>query len=148
MPIVSAPAISRTAYDPRKDLARIGAVAQGISVLVVHPSLGVASINELIAVARTKPGALTFASSGQASTSHMCVELIKRAAGIDLLGVPYKGAAPAIQAVLTGEGSMYCSPAFQALPHIKSGKLKALGTTGTNPSSVIPDVVPISSQGF
>jgi tripartite-type tricarboxylate transporter receptor subunit TctC len=148
IPIVIAPAVSKTAYDPRKDLAPIGAVAQGVSVLVVHPSLGVGSINELIAVARTRPGALTFASSGQASTSHMCAELIKRAAGIDLLGVPYKGAAPAIQAVLTGDVSMYCSPAFQALPHLKSGKLKALGTTGTRPSSVIPDVMPISAQGL
>src|SRR5216684_615512 len=148
IPIVIAPAISKTACDPRKDLAPIGAVAQGVFLLVVHPSLGVASINELIAVARTKPGALTFASSGQASTSHMCVELIKRAAGIDLLGVPYKGAAPAIQAVITGDVSMYCSPAFQALPHIKSGKLKALGTTATRPSSVMPDVLPLSSQGL
>src|SRR5712664_4820928 len=148
IPIVIAPAVSKTAYDPRKDLAPIGAVAQGVSVLVVHPSLGVGSINELIAIARTRPGALTFASSGQASTSHMCAELIKRAAGIDLLGVPYKGAAPAIQAVLTGEVSMYCSPAFQALPHIKSGKLKALGTTGTRPSQVIPEVMPISEQGL
>jgi tripartite-type tricarboxylate transporter receptor subunit TctC len=148
LPIAIAPAISKTAYDPRKDLAPIGAVAQGASVLVVHPSLGVASINELIAVARTKPGALTFATSGQASTSHMCVELIKRATGIDLLSVPYKGAAPAIQAVITGDVSMYCSPAFQALPHIKSGKLKALGTTATRPSSVMPDVLPLSSQGL
>ena len=77
-----------------------------------------------------------------------CVELIKRAAGIDLLAVPYKGAAPAIQAVLTGEVSIYCSPVFQALPHVKSGKLKALGTTGTQPSSVMPEVIPISAQGL
>jgi tripartite-type tricarboxylate transporter receptor subunit TctC len=148
LPIVIAPALSKTAYDPRKDLAPIGAVAQGEQVLVVHPSLGVASIKELIALARTKPGALTFASSGPASPSHMCVELIKHAAGIDLLGVPYKGAAPAIQAVLTGDVSMYCSPVFQALPHIRSGKLKALGTTGTQPSSVMPEVMPISAQGL
>ena len=148
LPIVIAPAVSTTAYDPRRDLAPIGAVAQGEQVLVVHPSLGVASIKELIALAKSKPGALTFATSGPGSTSHMCVELMKRAAGIDLLGVPYKGAAPAIQAVLTGDVSMYCSPVFQALPHIKSGKLKALGTTGTRPSSVMPEVMPISAQGL
>ena len=148
LPIVIAPAVSTTAYDPRRDLAPIGAVAQGEQVLVVHPSLGVASIKELIALAKSKPGALTFATSGPGSTSHMCVELMKRAAGIDLLGVPYKGAAPAIQAVLTGDVSMYCSPVFQALPHIKSGKLKALGTTGMQPSSVMPEVMPISAQGL
>jgi len=148
LPIVIAPAVSTTVYDPRKDLAPIGAVAQGVHVLVTHPSLGAASLKELIALAKAKPGALTFATSGPASTSHMCVELIKRAAGIDLLAVPYKGAAPAIQAVLTGEVSIYCSPVFQALPHVKSGKLKALGTTGTQPSSVMPEVIPISAQGL
>lgn len=148
LPIVIAPVLSKTPYDPRKDLAPVGAVAQGISVLVMHPSAGVSSIKELIAVAKARPGALTFASSGDASTSRMCVELIKRAAGIDLMEVPYKGAAPAIQAVLTGEVSMYCSPTFQALPHVKSGKLKALGVTGTKPSPVIPEVMPISAQGL
>ena len=147
-PIVIAPAISKTPYDPLKDLAPIGAVAQTTLTLVMHPSAGVSSIKELIAVAKARPGALTFASSGQASTSRMCVELIKQAAGIDLVQVPYKGAAPAIQAVLTGEVSMYCSPIVQALPHIKSGKLKALGVTGTKPSPAIPEVMPISAQGL
>jgi tripartite-type tricarboxylate transporter receptor subunit TctC len=148
LPIVMAPAISKIPYDPRKDLAPIGAVAQGVSILVVHPSMGLGSIRDLITAARAKPGALTFASSGQASASYMCVELIKRAAGIELTEIPYKGAAPAIQAVLTGDVAMYCSPAFQALPHVKSGKLKALGTTGTKPSPLIPDVMPISAQGL
>ncbi len=146
--IAIAPVLSKTPYDPRKDLAPIAAVAQGVSVLVMHPSAGVSSIKELIAVAKARPGALTFASAGDASTSRMCIELIKRAAGIDLVQVPYRGAAPAIQAVLTGEVSMYCSPAFQALPHLKSGKLKALGVTGTTPSPVIPEVMPISAQGL
>lgn len=148
LPIAIAPAVSKTPYDPRKDLAPIGAVAQGTSVLVMHPSAGVSSVKELIFVAKARPGALTFASSGEASTSRMCTELIKRAAGIDLMEVPYKGAAPAIQAVLTGEVSMYCSPTFQALPHLKSGKLKALGVTGTRSSPVIPEVMPISAQGL
>jgi len=148
LPIAIAPAVSKIPYDPRRDLVPIGAVAEGVSVLVVHPSLGIASIKELIAVAKAKPSALTFATTGTASTSHMCVELIKRAAGIDLLSVPYKGAAPAIQALLAGEVSMYCSPTFQALPHIKSGRVKALGTTGAKPSPVIPDVMPISAQGL
>ncbi|HYS86452.1 MAG TPA: tripartite tricarboxylate transporter substrate binding protein [Bradyrhizobium sp.] len=148
LPIAIAPAISKTPYDPRKDLAPIGAVAEGISVLVMHPSAGVSSIKELIAVAKARPGALTFASGGDASTSRMCVELIKQAAGIDLVQVPYRGSAPAIQAVLTGEVSMYCSPTSQALPHLKSGKLRALGVTGTRPSPVIPEVMPISAQGL
>src|SRR3977135_2426525 len=89
--IAIAPVLSKAPYDPRKDLAPIGAVAQGISVLVMHPSAGVSSIKELIAVAKARPGALTFASAGDASTSRMCVELIKRAAGNDLGQVQYKG---------------------------------------------------------
>ena len=148
LPITIAPAVSKTPYDPRKDLAPIAAVAHGVSVLVVNPSTGISSIKELLAVAKARPGALTFASGGDASTSRLCVELIKQGMGIDLVQVPYKGAAPAIQAALTGEVSMYCSPTFQALPHIKSGKLKALGTTGTKPSSILPGVMPISEQGL
>lgn len=147
-PITIAPAISKTPYDPLKDLAPIGGVAQTILTLVVHPSAGVNSIKELIAVAKARPGALTFATSGVGSTARMCVELIKQGAGIDLVEVRYRGAAPSIQAVLTGEVSMYCSNLFQAVPHIKSGKLKAIGVTGTKPSPVIPEVIPISAQGL
>jgi tripartite-type tricarboxylate transporter receptor subunit TctC len=146
--IAIAPALLRTPYDPRKDLAPLAMVAQGTSVLVVHPSAGIDSVRDLVAAAKARPGALTFASAGDASTSRMCVELIKQATGVDLVQVPYKGAAPAIQAVLAGEVSMYCSPAFQALPGLKSGKLRALGMTGAKPSPLIPGVVPISAQGL
>ena len=148
LPIAIAPALLNTPYDPRKDLAPISGVAQGASVLVVHPSTGVSSVGELISAAKARPGALTFASSGDASTSRMCVELLKQSTGIDLIQVPYKGAAPAIQAVITGEVSMYCSPAFQALPHIKSGKLKALGVTSAIPSPLMPEVRPLAAQGL
>ena len=147
-PIVINPALSKTSYDSRKDLAPLGAVAQNASVLVVHASTGIRSIKELVAAAKTKPGALTFASSGGASTSRMCVELIKHAAGIDLMHVPYKGAVSAIQAVLAGDVSMYCSPVFQALPHIKSGKLRALGVTSPKTPATMPEVAPISEQGL
>lgn len=148
LPIVIGPAVSKTGYDPRKDLAPIGAVAQSNLVLVVHPSTGVSTIKELVVVAKAKPGALTFASSGAGSASRMTIELLKQAAGIDLVHVPYRGAAPAIQAVLTGEVSMVVSPISQALPHIKTGKLKPLAVTGTKPSPVIPEVMPISAQGL
>src|SRR5439155_6722368 len=108
----------------------------------------VASLKDLIALAKAKPGALTFASAGEGSTSRLCVELIKQAAGIDLLMVPFKGSAPAIQAVLTGDVSMYCSPIFQALPHIKSGKVRALGVTSPKTAATMPEVAPISKQGL
>jgi tripartite-type tricarboxylate transporter receptor subunit TctC len=147
-PIVMSPAIGRTQYDARKDFAPIAAVAQGVSLLAVNPSIGIDSVKDLIAAAKAKPGALTFGSSGQASASYMCIKLLARAAGLELTEIPYKGAAPAIQAVMTGEISMYCGPAFQALPHVRSGKLKALGITGTKPSPLAPDLQPISQQGL
>jgi tripartite-type tricarboxylate transporter receptor subunit TctC len=145
--LVIAPVVSATSYDPRRDLAPVAGVAQGSSVLVVQSGSGIDSMRGLIAAARARPGALSFATAGDASTSRMCVELIKQAAGIDLLPVPYKGAAPAIQAVLAGEVTMYCSPVFQALPHVRSGKLKALGVTSAKPSPALPEVATMSAQG-
>jgi tripartite-type tricarboxylate transporter receptor subunit TctC len=147
-PIVIAPVVSRAPYDPRKDLAPIAAVAESMAMLVVNPSIGVSSIKQLIAAAKAKPGELAFSSSGDASPSRMCIELIKQEAGIDLVHVPYKGAPPAMQAVLAGEVSMFCGPIFQGLPHVKSGQLKALGVTGAKPSSSLPELAPLSVQGL
>ena len=120
--IAIAPVLSKAPYDPRKDLAPIAAVAQGISVLVMHPSAGVSSIKELIAVAKARPGALTFASAGDASTSRMCIELIKRAAGIDLVQVPYRGAAPAIhhaRATSLARASIFRGPSGSSLQALR-----------------------------
>jgi putative tricarboxylic transport membrane protein len=147
-PLVIAPAVSAVPYDPRRDLAPIGGVAQGVTVLVTHPSAGIGSVQELIAAAKAQPGALTFASTGEGSPARMCMEFIRQQAGIDIVHVPFRGSAPAIQAVLAGQVSMYCSPTFQALPHIKSGRLKALGITGAKPSSLMPEVAPLSTQGL
>jgi tripartite-type tricarboxylate transporter receptor subunit TctC len=148
LPIVIGPAVTKTPYDPRKDLAPIGAVAQGVSVLVVNPSTGIKSIAELIAAARAKPGMLTYASSGEGSTSRMCLELIKHAVGIDIVHVPFKSASSATQSVLSGEVSMFCSPLFQALPGVRAHTLTAIGITGLRPTPALPDVAPIAAQGL
>ena len=147
-PIVMSPAIGKTPYDAGKDFTPIAAVAQGVSLLAVNPQLGINSVKDLVAAAKASPGKLTFGSSGQASASYMCIQLLKRAAGIDLTEIPYKGAAPAIQATMTGEISMYCSPSFQALPHVRSGKLKAMGTLGPRASPLSPDIPSIAEQGM
>jgi len=105
-------------------------------------------VPELVALAKAKPGLLTFATSGRGAPSSMCVHLIKAVTGTDLTEVPYKGAVPAIKAVLSGEVSMYCSPVFQALPQVRAGKLRALGATGKTPSPFMPEVPTIASQGF
>ncbi len=145
LPIVMAPALVPVPYDVRKDLAPVAAVADGMNMLVVHPSTGVKTLSELVAAAKARPGTLTFSSAGNASPGHMCAEMIKTAAGVAMTHVPYKGAAPAMTAVLAGEVSMFCGPIPQSLPHVRAGKVLALGTTGAKPSPLTPEVRPLSA---
>jgi tripartite-type tricarboxylate transporter receptor subunit TctC len=145
LPIVMAPALLKPPYDVKRDLAPVAGVADGMNMLVAHPSTGVRSLAELVAAAKAKPGALTFASAGNASPGHVCGELIKLGAGIDLTHVPYKGAAPAMNAALAGEVSVFCGPIPVGLPHVKAGKLYALGVTGAKPSPLAPGLAPLSA---
>ena len=145
LPIVMAPALMKPPYDPKADLAPIAAVGETMNMLVVHPSTGVSTLRELVAAAKAKPGALTFSSAGNASPGHLCVEMLKSAAGVDMTHVPYKGAAPAMQAAMAGEVSMFCGPIAQGLPHVKSGKLRALGVTGAAASPLLPELKPLAA---
>jgi tripartite-type tricarboxylate transporter receptor subunit TctC len=145
LPIVMAPALVKPPYDPQRDLVPVAGVADGMNMLVAHPSAGIRSLAELVAAAKAKPGALTFASAGSASPGHVCGELIKLGAGIDLTHVPYKGAAPAMNAALAGEVSVFCGPIPVGLPHVKAGKLYALGVTGAKPSPLAPGLAPLSA---
>ncbi len=147
-PIVIAPALLRTPYDPLRDLRPVGILGESTNVLVLNPSSGIGSVTQLVAAAKAKPGALTFSSSGPGSIGHLCGEMIKHMAGIDMLHVPYPGTAQAVTAVLTGEVSMNCASTQQSAAHIKSGKLKALGVTGLKPSMFLPDLAPLASQGI
>jgi tripartite-type tricarboxylate transporter receptor subunit TctC len=145
LPIVMAPALMKPPYDPKADLVPIAAVGETMNMLVVHPSAGVSTLAELVAAAKAKPGALTFSSAGNASPGHLCAEMLKSAAGVDLTHVPYKGAAPAMQAALAGEVSMFCGPITQGLPHVKSGKLRALGVTGAKASPLLTELKPLAA---
>jgi tripartite-type tricarboxylate transporter receptor subunit TctC len=145
LPIVMAPALFKPPYDPKRDLVPVAGVADGMNMLVAHPSAGVRSLAELVAAAKAKPGALTFASAGNASPGHVCGELLKMGAGVDLTHVPYKGAAPAMNAALAGEVSVFCGPIPVGLPHVKAGKLHALGVTGAKPSPLVPGLAPLSA---
>src|SRR5262245_18546800 len=129
----------------RRDLAPVAALAKNDLLLVVHPSTGIRSLADLIAAAKAKPGVLTFASAGKASPSHLCAEMLKRQADIDMTHVPYSGAAPAMNAVLAGDVTMYCAPIPVGLAHFKAGKVYALGVTGTAPSPLLPDLAPVSA---
>src|SRR4030095_9881908 len=114
------------------------------NVLVVNPTVPATTVAELIALARKNPGALTFASSGNGTTSHLSGELFKSLAKVDLTHVPYKGSAPAMTDFLGGRTSMMFDTTSNFVEHVKSGRLRALGLTGRKRSTAMPNVPPIS----
>ena len=149
IPITMYPSVAKNLpYDPQADFRPVGIFARLQNGLFLNPSVSAGSVSELVALAKKQPGKLTFSSAGIASPAHFAGELFKVIAGIDLTHVPYKGAAPAMSAALGGEVDMMFGPTTQGAPHVRTGKLKALGLTGTRPSQVLPGVKPLSEQGF
>lgn len=146
LPITMAPSLLKLHYDPQRDLLPVAAVAETENVLVATPSAGIRSVGDLVAAAKATPGKLTFSSAGYGSPAHLCGEMIKRQAGIDMVHVPYSAAAPAMNAILGGDVTLFCGPIGQALPFIQSGKAYALGVTGSNPSSLLPGVAPLATS--
>ena len=148
-PMIISPFVySKLPYDPVKDFAPITLAATSWFFLVVHPSMPVKSVKELIAFAKSKPGGLTFSSSGNASPSHLGGELLRTVGGIDLTHVPYKGGAPAVAAVMTGEVQMAIESPPPIVPQVKAGKLRALGAARPTRSPLLPDVPTISEAGL
>jgi tripartite-type tricarboxylate transporter receptor subunit TctC len=143
LPITMAPALLKLNYDVQRDLIPIAAVVKSDNVLVVHPATKIHSMAELVAEAKAKPGTLTFASAGHASPAHMCGEMIKRQAGIDMVHVPYTSATAAMNAVLAGNVNMFCGPIGVALPQIKARNVYALGVTGVEASPLLPGLAPL-----
>ncbi len=127
-------------YDAVNDFAPIGLVASAPYVLVVHPSLPAKNLKELIALARAKPDALTYASSGNLSGAHLSGEFINYLAKVQMLHVPYKGAAPAMNDLLGGQVAITFAAISGAVPFVQSGRLRALGVTGPKRSPTFPDV--------
>jgi tripartite-type tricarboxylate transporter receptor subunit TctC len=139
--VVMYPALYKdAAYDPVKDLAPVVGIGRRPPVLVVQPSLGVKTLQELVALAKTKPGTLTYESSGVGSIEHIAAEIFQRAAGIKLLHVPYKGSAPAIVDLVAGQVQMGFETPVGVVGHIKSGKLVPLVTAGANRLTTLPQV--------
>lgn len=137
----------KLAYDVTRDLAPITTLTTSPNVLVVHPSIPAESLPALIALAKRRPGALISASAGPGTSNHMAFVLFSMLTGTDILHVPYKGAAPALAAVLGGEGAMTFVPINGAVPLVKSGRLRALGVTTTSRSAALPDVPTIAESG-
>jgi tripartite-type tricarboxylate transporter receptor subunit TctC len=141
------PWLYKLPYDPIKSVTPVGIMGSGPNVLVVHPSLPVKTTKELIALAKSKPGDLQYASAGIGSFQHLGSELFKLMSKTDILHVPFKGGGPAMTDVLGGHTKIMFSSLVQTTPHIKSGKLLALGTGGVKRSSVLPDI-PTISEGL
>ncbi len=134
-------------YDPLKSFTPIGVLASGPNVLAINPALPVNSVKELVALAKQKPGDLQYASAGVGSFQHLGGELFKLEAGVDMLHVPFKGGSPAMIDVMGGHTKLVFSSLVQTTPHIKSGKLKPLGTGGLKRNPVLPDVPTIAEAG-
>jgi tripartite-type tricarboxylate transporter receptor subunit TctC len=141
------PWLYKLPYDPIKSFTPVGVMASGPNVLVVHPDLPVKSVKELIALAKQKPGELQYASAGIGTFQHLGSELFKIEAGVDILHVPFRGGGPAMVDVLGGHTKIMFSSLVQTTPHIKSGKLLALGTGGLQRNPVLPDVPTIAEAG-
>ena len=133
-------------YDSMRDFAPITLVADSPLIFVAHPSLGVGGMKELVAQAKARPGRINYASSGPGTGGHLSVELLKFQTGIDLVHVPYKGAGPALTDLIAGQVQVMCTSPLPSMPHVKSGKLRALGMTGKARSRAAPDIPTVAEQ--
>ena len=134
-------------FDTMGDLAGVAMIASVPNVPVVHPSVPARSVKELIALAKAKPGSLKYASSGNATTSHMAAALLQSLAGIEMLHVPYKGAAPAIQDLVAGRVEVMLDPAVSSSAFVKQGKLHALAVTTAKRTPLLPDLPALAEAG-
>ncbi len=135
-------------YDVQKDFAPVSLLTQGPLVLVAHPQFPANSIKEVIELAKSKSGGLNFASSGNGQSTHLSAELFNTMAGIKMSHVPYKGSAPALTDVMSGQVDVMFDTTLSAMPFVKAGKLKALGLTSPVRSPAAPDVPTIAESGL
>lgn len=135
-------------FDPLKDFEPVILISTSPFVLVVHPSTPAHSVKELIALAKAKPKGYAYASGGNGSSTHLAAEQFKQMAGIDMVHVPYKGAGPAFVDLLAGQVTLYFSSIPPALPHVKSGRVRALAISSERRSQLWPDLPTISETGL
>jgi tripartite-type tricarboxylate transporter receptor subunit TctC len=141
------PAIRKVNFDSANDITPIIQFSQGPLLVLVHPSLGVNTLQELIAVAKNKPGEINFATSGQGSIIHAATELFNVRAGIKMTHIPYRGTGPALVSILAGETQVFFSSPATAMPHVQAGKLKVLAVTTAKRLPALPAVPTVQEAG-
>jgi tripartite-type tricarboxylate transporter receptor subunit TctC len=137
----------KVSYDPVRDFAPVTLAAAANNVLVVNPAVPAKTLVEFITLAKQKPGQLTYGTPGIGTSPHMSMELFKSLAGVDLQHVPYRGTAPAMTDVISGQITAMFSNALTAKPQIESGAIRALGVSGRKRSGALPDIPPIAEAG-
>lgn len=148
-PLVIAPVIGqKVGFDADRDFAAVSTLGDSMSILAAHPSLAANNIRELIALAKAKPGEINYASSGIGTANHLAAELLNSMAGIRLTHVPFRGSGAALPALIGGEVKLGFGPLLPAIPHVKAGRLKAIGVSGIKRSSGAPDIPTIAEQGL
>ena len=146
-PMVIAPITGqKVGFNPDRDFAPVSKLGESMGLLAAHPSLGVGNVSELISLARAKPGDINYASSGIGTVHHLAAELLSSMTGIVMVHVPYKGSGAVLPAMLGGQVKIGFGPIVPAIPHVKAGRLKALGVTAAKRSLAAPDIPTISEQ--
>ncbi|MBM3358017.1 MAG: tripartite tricarboxylate transporter substrate binding protein [Betaproteobacteria bacterium] len=146
--LVISPAIGKVPYDPLKDFAPISQAVALQNIFIVHPTLPTRSLKELIALARSRPGKLNFASSGIGSPGHLAGELFKNMAKVDVVHVPYKGGGPAMVDLIAGHIEIFVAVISTAVPQVKAGKARALAVTGNKRAEALADVPTVAETGL
>lgn len=147
-PLTMSPGMQKVGYDPVASFEPISLVAQGYQVLAVNPGVAAKSVQDLVALAKAKPGVLNYASGGQGTPLHLVPELFKQAAGVDIVHVPYKGSGPAATAVLAGDAQMMFGSMVATVSQAKAGKLRALAVTSPQRVAALPEVPTLTETGF
>ncbi len=137
----------RLSYDILRDFAAVSQVSSGVYVVVIHPALPAKTLRELIALAKAKPGQLNYGSAGTGNATHLAGELFRSLSGVNIVHVPYKGSGPALVDLAGGQMQLMFSNLTAALPHIKSGKLRALAVTGAKRTPLAPDMPTVAEAG-